>query len=208
MKRFVACVLLVLALFSGASFAADILEKPALYLYPESQGPVYVTLAVEGMISKSIPKYENGWFVNVNTKGTIDGEYDYLYYEAALEKEAVLKDGSWVVSQEKLQDWFDQTLFQLGLNTFEGQQCKEYWMNRLPVSPYYEIGLVDERFINLNVRLIIVPVPKTVIRVMLYFIPLPSAKDFVPPLVKVPLREGFTVVEWGGILAENPNRAR
>lgn len=200
--------ILVLLCKSWPQRQGELLEKPALYLYPETDGPVYVTLAVQGALYKSIPEYGSGWFVNVTKKGTIDNEYDYLYYEASLDKEVMLKGGSWVVKRENLQDWFDFYLLRLGLNTFEAQQCKEYWLERLTNSPYYEIGLVDDVFLDLNVKLIIVPIPKTVIRVMLYFIPLPSSKDFVPPEVRVPLREGFTVVEWGGILAENPKRAR
>jgi internalin A len=188
---------------------ADVLEKPAIYLYPETDSNVYVVLDVNGAIFKSEPAYGTGWYVFVTKKGTIDNTFDYLFYEAVFDRTPVFKPGSWVVKTEDLQTWFDEHLLKLGLSVFEAQQFKEYWLNRLTGAAYYEIGLVDRAFLDEDATLIIVPRPQTVIRLIFYFIPLQEDRGFSPPdLAAPPAREGFTVVEWGGIVAESPERMK
>ncbi|MDD5019640.1 MAG: hypothetical protein PHH75_04805 [Candidatus Omnitrophica bacterium] len=198
---------LVCGAFSAAQ--ADVLEKPVIYLYPETDAHVYVVLDVNGAIFKSAPAYGTGWHVFVTKKGTIDNAYDYLFYEAVFDQPPVLVPGSWVVKTEDLQPWLDENLLKFGLSILEAQAFKEYWLNRLTAAPYYEIGLVDRTFLDENATLVIMPRPRTVIRLMFYFIPLQEARPFVAPVVAPPpAREGFTVVEWGGIVSEAPERAR
>jgi hypothetical protein len=189
--------------------AADVLEKPVIYLYPGVETDVHVTLEVNGAVFQTEPAYNNGWFVHVTRKGTINNERDYLYYEAVLDKPLVFVSGSWVVKRENLQAWFDDHLADLGLNALEIHDFKAYWLNRLTQGAYYEIALVSRDFLDENAKLVIVPVPDTVIRCLLYFIPLQETRKYVPPDVRAPRRRGFTVVEWGGVLAEeNADRVR
>jgi len=204
----------VIALFLTAGVMAaaapqEILEKPAIYLYPGIESDVQVTLEVKGAIFRSEPAYDNGWFVHVTRKGTINNERDYLYYEAVLEKSLVFLPGSWVVKREDLQGWFDDHLADLGLNVLEIQDFKEYWLNRLTQGAYYEIALVSPDFLDENAKMVITPIPDTIVRRILYFIPLKEAKRYTPPEIQTPRRKGFTVVEWGGVLAEeNTERVR
>jgi len=189
--------------------AGEVLEKPAIYLYPGVETDVHVALEVNGAIFQSEPAYNNGWFVHVTRKGTINNERDYLYYEAVLDEPVVFVPGSWVVKREDLQAWFDDHLVDLGLNVLEIQSFKEYWLNRLTQGVYYEIALVSQDFLDENAKLVVMPVPDTVIRCILYFIPLKETRKYVPPEVRTPRRKGFTVVEWGGVLAEeNAERVR
>ena len=85
-------------------------------------------------------------------------------------------------------------------------QFTEYWLERLTAHPYYEIRLLSSEFLAEHATLIITPQPDTLIRVIFYFRPLDEPTDeanaLEPPIIDTPKREGFVVLEWGGILAD------
>lgn len=181
-------------------FASTVtIKKPAIYLYPKQDSFVNVKVDINGKIIKDTPKYNLGWNVFVTKDGLIDGKYDYLLYEAELRKIDLPSDG-WVVKHENLESWFDVNLIGLGLNEKEKNQFKEYWLNELPKSNYYEIKLLDENFLKENMNLIITPKPDTLIRVIFFFKPLDDYISISKPKISAPVRNGFTVVEWGGML--------
>jgi len=45
--------------------------KPAIYLYPEEDTEVKVTLDINGIFTKTIPSYNSGWDVFVTKEGKI-----------------------------------------------------------------------------------------------------------------------------------------
>jgi len=51
-----------------------------------------------------------------------------------------------------------------------------------------------------NMKLNISPKPDTLIRLEFYFQQLDSRIEIVEPEIETPEREGFVVVEWGGVL--------
>jgi hypothetical protein len=173
--------------------------KPAVYLYPNEDSQIQVKLKVNGFITNDIPKYNNGWDVFVKRGGLIENKYDYLFYEAKLRK-LELPDNGWIVSYDKLDNWFDTELIQLGLNEKEKNQFKEYWLNKLPKANYYEIRILEDSFLKDNMDLIVSPKPDTVIRLNLFFRAHKEEIDIKEPDIITPERKGFTVVEWGGIL--------
>jgi len=181
-------------------------RKPAIYLYPEEDTEVKVTLDINGVFTETIPPYNSGWEVLATKDGKIftrdmkEG-YDYLFWEAQMNHLA-LPDKGWVVAQENLKGWFDQNLSKLGLNGKEEADFMEYWLDKLSGSEYYEIKLLDQSFWELDAKLSIDPSPDTVIRVILYFIPLDEYKILESPEIQTPERKGFVALEWGGILGE------
>jgi hypothetical protein len=48
------------------------------------------------------------------------------------------------------------------------------------------------------------PSPKTIIRVTLHFTPLDKKTELAEPQITKVQRNGFTVVEWGGIFKRDP----
>lgn len=170
-------------------------RKPAIYLYPTEDKIVSVKLYVNGVIIKSTPNYKNEWRVFVTKDGIIENKYDYLFYEALL-KNIILPREGWVVEYSALEKWFDENLIKLGLNEKEKDQFKEYWLRELPKSNYYEIKLLEDSFINKNMKLVINPKPNTLIRLHFYFKPLKEKINIKEPKVITPERNGFVVVEW------------
>jgi len=184
--------------------------KPAIYLYPEKDSYITVKLDIDGKITTTIPAYNDGWRVFATKEGIITNEedrqkYDYLFWEAD-PNIVVLPDTGWVVAQVDLEKWFDEYLDKLGLNKKEKTQFMEYWMERLSESAYYELKLLSSEFLAEHTKLIITPQPDILIRVIFHFRPLDKpmdkSKSLTAPVIETPQREGFVVVEWGGILSQ------
>jgi hypothetical protein len=175
-------------------------KKPAVYLYPTEQMNISVKVEVNGNLTLTDPPYNTGWNVNAAPDGLIDNKYDYLFYEANLNNVALPEEG-WIVEFKKLENWFDEYLPQLGLNTKEKNQFKEYWLKDLKKANYYEIKLLDTKFLDENMKLIISPEPQAILRLNFYFKPVFEYKEIKNPRVNKFERNGFTVIEWGGINA-------
>lgn len=174
-------------------------KKPAVYLYPVEDSFVKVKLDINGKITKDIPAYSGEWNVFATKEGIIDGRYDYLFYEAELNHLELPNEG-WIVSYNELDSWFSSHLAEMGLNEKETSQFKDYWLNKLPQAQYYEIKLLDKEFLINNMNLIVTPTPDSMIRVELYFKPVNDKIVLTEPSINKVERNGFTVVEWGGIL--------
>ncbi|MCE1164762.1 MAG: hypothetical protein LWX07_05085 [Bacteroidetes bacterium] len=183
---------------SDTSTHHTVVKKPAVYLYPESNMNVSVKVFVNGHLTVTEPEYGNGWNVNVTPEGIIDGKYDYLFYEAALNK-TELPDEGWVVEYSRIEKWFDETLPALGLNKKETEQFKDYWLKDLKKANYYEIRLLGNEFLENNMRLDITPAPQTILRLNFHFKPAAVKTELKAPEIKKVERKGFTVIEWGGI---------
>jgi len=106
----------------------------------------------------------------------------------------------WCVEYEYLELWMNDTLKELGLNDPESKEFKVFWLDFLPFANYYEIKLLSKEYLDLNIGLIIDPKPETIIRVMLTFSPYQNVVEIDTPIIKTPIRSGFTAVEWGGFL--------
>jgi hypothetical protein len=177
-------------------------KKPAVYLYPLEDSQISVKLDINGMIIKDVPEYNGGWDVFVTKESLIENQYDYLFYEAKLNKVDIPSEG-WVVPYIQLNNWFEINLKKLGLNEKEKDQFKDYWLKEFPESNYYEIKILSEEFLDKNMDLIIEPKPDTEIRINFLFKPIEESYEIKNPQIITPTRRGFTVVEWGGILNLN-----
>lgn len=186
---------------SGSPHEGEMIEKPAIYLYPQKNQKIDVSLAINGSMVTSIPPYCKGWSVIADTNGTIDNQYDYLFYENTLNT-IVLPQEGWIKKGDELSEWFDEILLRLGLNTKEKKQFKEYWLKKLDQNALYEIKLFSLEFLNKNMTLKIDPSPDTIIRVIFNFKKIDKQYGLLPPVISTPKREGFHVLEWGGRLEE------
>jgi len=173
-------------------------KKPAVYLYPTEQMNVSVKVNVNGKLTYTDPEYNTGWNVNATPTGIIDNKYDYLFYEADLNKIELPNEG-WIVEYGNLKEWFEEYLPKLGLNKKETEQFEEYWLEKLRKAKYYDIRILGDKFLSENMELLIEPKPETLIRLNFYFKPISSKIELKAPEIREVNRKGFTVVEWGGI---------
>lgn len=184
--------------------------KPAIYLYPQQRTDVNVLIAPKGKLTLAIPKYsQSGWSVTANPSGVINyqnGTYDYLYYEAEIPDSLIEKPNEgFVVKYEELVTLFNDLLPKLGLNEKESSQFSEYWLKALSNSSYYFVGVVAQNNLNFIAPITINPSPHTIIRVTLYFQALEQNVRVTNPMITTPKRDGFTMVEWGGIVKTDEN---
>jgi hypothetical protein len=203
--------------------------KPAIYLYPEKPTTVSVRLAPQGFITYSDPLYdqEKGWSVvaqpsgdltilsasSADSKGKtnyINGQFPYLYYESKIQDAAIQKpQEGYVVKYQDLDTLYQSILPKLGLNAKETKEYITYWNRALPTADYYFVGVMDRQSIDSIEPLAISPFPATSIRVRLYYEGVTrqqaqeKQKTIQNPQLITPQRNGFTAVEWGGMVKQD-----
>lgn len=214
MKTFLTTLLifLVLAAVVTAVFYDDVMdfffgqyaaaEKPVIYLYPEEECAVQVGLSLDGDLTISYPAYpDDGWSVTAAPNGTLtdaDGRtYDSLFWEAELNAEYDLSRGFCVAGADTAA-FLEETLAALGLSEREANAFIVYWLPRMQDNAYNLITFQTNAYTN-AAELTVEPAPDTVIRVFMVWQGLDSAIEIPESILpEVPVREGFTVVEWGG----------
>jgi hypothetical protein len=179
--------------------------KPVIYLYPPQKTDV--TVKVGAKITKSEPTYQaNGWTVTASPDGTLDylgNAYSSLFWEGL--GNGLYPDRSTegvVVKQTDLITTVKTQLSQLGLNQKESADFMEFWATRLPKTPYVRLTWLNTQDMNILAPLTITPKPDTLIRIFLDSEGLNQPKLLTPQKLHTVKRNGFTVVEWGGLLTK------
>ncbi|MBL8915955.1 MAG: hypothetical protein JNM17_34975 [Archangium sp.] len=182
------------------------MAKPVIYLYPPNEQQVSVRVFPHGGVTKSDPLYgSEGWTVRAQPSGklfTTDGQqHPYLFWESGLtDKPLPLTEGT-VVSREKLRGWLVRSLASQGLNETETRDFLEFWWPKMSVKPFAAVRFVPREEIDRAAPLELSPKADTVIRVLIDFRALDAPVKLAPQkLVPASKREGFTAVEWGGLL--------
>ena len=185
--------------YNDFSFVEIQLDRaPYIYLYPEHQSDISVSLCFlqGGRLTESEPPYGDGWNVNVMPDGRIDGQYDYLFYEANLPHLPILETG-WLLRGDNLQGDINELMTGLGFNDNEISDFTDFWIPRIEGHPYYAFYYLNPDSI---VALDINPAPDNILRVRFVIQPLAEPRALQPPQLSDNFsRDGFTAVEWGVI---------
>jgi hypothetical protein len=182
--------------------------KPAIYLYPERKTEINVSVFPQGKMLLTIPPYpKTGWDVVAEPNGDIyhlNKRFDYLYYEASIPDQLIEKPKEgYVISYEEREVFLRDLVQKLGLNEKETSQFVEYWTPILPKAPYYFVGVIPTANLHEISPLLISPRPDHLIRISLYFEALEHKKTVTPPTILPVSRNGYTAVEWGGIMKQD-----
>lgn len=175
---------------------------PNIYLYPEETSEISVEVSVKngGSIPYSIPKYNDGWHVTADPDGNINDSLGFLYYDF-YSNIPYQSDSGWVISMDNFDREISDLLTSRGLNEQEIFDFIDFWKKYLVEYDWAVFCPIDAAKM---VELTIEPEPVTLFREL--YLVLPSKGDkpvFKEPARGVPFeRKGFTVVEWGGHLAE------
>ena len=87
----------------------------------------------------------------------------------------------------------------LGLNEKEMSQFIEYWEPRMQGFGLNKISFMNTKELQQTIPLFISPKPDTLIRILMKFEGLNSGQENIQPFTSPLSRNGFTVVEWGGV---------
>ncbi len=179
--------------------------KPVVYLYPTKNTNVDVSVGADVRISE--PTYPSGGWQDVlaapSGKLTYKGKaYDSLYWEGyGYGLYPAITSGS-VVAKKDAVSTIRSQLKQQGLNNTEIDDFMEFWQPRLPNTPYVRLSWLSTAQLNTLAPLNVTPKPQTVIRVFLDFEGLDQPITLPQQTLATPKRQGFTVVEWGGLLRD------
>ena len=205
MKRtalFLALLTLALALLPGCTQEEEPADaKPVIYLYPEAETEVTVSLDYDGELTCVYPAMEDGvWTVTAAPDGTLtDAEgqtYNYLYWEGVSDAEYDFSEGFCVPGGDTAA-FLENALADLGLTRREANEFIVYWLPRMEGNAYNLIAFQTTAYTD-HARLTVVPAPDTVLRVFMAWKPLERSVQLPPQTLDGPERAGFTLVEWGG----------
>ncbi len=201
--------------------------KPVIYLYPEKTTDVHVDFKNTIQLTTDIPAYTKGWNVRANPDGTLNNiipevcdeyartkhgseyaleacrknEYPYIYWAGnTFQKYPNMKDG-FVVSADTLKKTLEEKLAYIGLNQKEIGDFTEYWYGEMKKknAPYYRISFIQTGVMNKFIPMSVTPKPDTSIRVFLDWEPLQEFRFIKSQQLVKTTRQGFTLVEWGGL---------
>ena len=176
-------------------------EKPVLYLYPEEEMEVTVTLDFDGTLTSTYPAYGDGWTVTARPDGTLTNpatgrEYYCLFWEGESDAAYDFSTGYCVTGKDTAV-FLERALAQLGLTEKEANEFIIYWLPRMESNAYNLVSFQSEAYTD-SAELTIDPAPDTVIRVFMAWKGLDQPEKITPQELTTVERNGFTVVEWGG----------
>ncbi len=176
--------------------------KPVVYLYPTKT--TQVSVSVDASITKSEPAYNDGWNVVAQPNGDLtmaDGShYDSLFWEGIGHGYYPTIDKGFVVARKDIETTLKSQLATMGLNKKESSDFLAFWLPKMPSTPYVRLSWLSTRDMNALAPLTVSPKPDTMIRIFLDFKGLESPVAIDPQILSAPARNGFTLVEWGGLL--------
>jgi len=177
--------------------------KPIIYLYPEEEMEVEVSLDLIGEFTCVYPEYNDSWKVTAQPDGTLtdalDREYYCLYWEAEFYRPLVDDTNiGFMVKGEDTAEFLREKLLQIGLSEREANEFIIYWLPQMQHNNYNYIYFSFDEYEEVA-KLNVSGNPDTVIRFMMVWEGLEEARPVIEQeLPETPERVGFTVVEWGG----------
>lgn len=182
------------------------IKKPVIYLYPEERTNVSVKLGAPEKLVVSYPAYRDGWNVIAQPNGDLQDiatgrELYSLYYEAENTTSRGVRETGFVVRGEETAAFLEAKLAQLGLTEREAEEFIIYWLPQMQNNAYNYIYFATGEEVAKNMPLEVSPAPKTTIRINMEWKALDAPITVKPQtLPATPLRDGFTLVEWGGTI--------
>ena len=178
------------------------LKKPVIYLYPEKEIDISVTVSGADLTT-TYPKYENGWNITAYPDGTlIDGngrEYNYLYWEG-LSNNFIDMSKGFVVSKDNYIEFLEEKLDYIGLSNKESADFISYWLPYMNEFEYCQVSFQMENYEE-QVKLDFSVAPDNELRVFVAFKGLDETIDIEEQDLSYYAdfkRDSFVVVEWGG----------
>lgn len=182
--------------------------KPIIYVYPEVPMVCSAKVTLGGELTCTYPDHGvNGWenFV-AHPDGTLvfpDGkEYYALYWEGVQSAQWDFSEG-FCVRGEDTAAFLEWALAQQGLTAREANEFIIYWLPLMQDNPYNVISFQTTAYTD-GAKLEITPAPDSLLRVFMAYYPSETEVEIPAQTFEPFVREGFTVVEWGGSQAKMP----
>ncbi len=179
--------------------------KPVIYLYPVEEMNVNIKLDVNGNLGFTYPAYNEGWKFTASPDGKInmDGkQYNYLFWDSEMPTDALdpNEKTGFLVSSDTLLSFLENSLDQMGFNSMEAADFMTFWYPQMMKNEKNHIHFLFNEACEAYAELSISPKPDHIFRVGMVWTE--AKTDFIPEKQIIPTlnRNGFTVIEWGGII--------
>lgn len=190
------------------------IEKPVIYLYPETPMLVEVKVEPKGELTFTYPEYNDGWKVLADPNGdlSIEGNsYNYLFWESNQAQLALLMnyENGFIVKKENTLQFLEEKLDEFGLNSEEKTDFITYWGPQLMKNSKNYVHFVLNSECDGFAQLNITPKPAHVYRIYLLFTKLSEGENLEVVAQEIDKidRSGFTVIEWGGTSIVRPTKS-
>ncbi len=191
------------------------MAEPIVYFYPERRMRVSYTLAPSVRVARAVPLARgNAWTFLATPQGILEEveaaapgrarrTFAHLFWEGTSTRFAPPTEGVCVPSARS-SEFFREVLPRLGLEAHETEDFVAAWAPRLEGAPFHVIGFHPREVLDALAPVEVSPTPGHMIRILMDAAPVETCPMLTPPVLPdtVPEREGFTVVEWGGVLRE------
>lgn len=183
--------------------------KPVVYLYPQHQEQVSVKVGAN--VVNSAPTYGSGW---ENVTAMPDGKlsykgkpYDSLFWDGYGYGAYPDINSGTIVKTSKVAQAVKQQLASQGLNSREIGDFMAYWQPKFAAisKPYTRLTWFNTAQMNALAPLQVSPRPQSMLRVFLDFEGLDKPYNLAAQHLSATARNGFTLVEWGGLARDGLN---
>ncbi|MDG1330967.1 MAG: hypothetical protein P8P74_01450 [Crocinitomicaceae bacterium] len=192
--------------FKYAINEPSVVKKPVIYLYPEEKTDVSISINPVGELSFTHPEYNGKWECTATPSGEIaigDDTYNYLFWEADqfVDKEKLRETSSIVVLKDDLVGFLEGALDKFGFNSKEKMDFITFWAPQMIKHEATEIRFILNEECNQFAELDISPQPNNLLRFYIVWNKTDSSNATSTSNFNIikPSRDGFTVVEWGGL---------
>ena len=183
--------------------------KPNIYFYNDEDIDISVSFGKDNLLKKTIPDYRNGWsFSLIDNVINMDGQqYSYLFYESLTNPKLFNYDSAFVISRENRADTFREILTAYNFNEQEIEDFVEFWTVKLDPNKVYLMFAEGTELVDVAMPINVDPVPNSITRIWFAFTSTQAAEVLNPdfnlnPVIEPVVRDGYTMVEWGGFIVE------
>lgn len=174
--------------------------KPNIYVYPTKKIDLClkINFPLGGNIIESIPQYNQGWCVHVDTTGKIDNQYSYLFYESK-QPDVFQYEKGWCIARTNLKSFFEENMSMYNFSQQEIKDFTDYWISLLIEDDYYNIYPQTNAIIDTAIQLDFSVQPDNVGRLFYGIVGVNKYQQIDQPMVVPFLRNDFYIMEWGVI---------
>lgn len=180
-------------------------KKPVIYIYPTQKMELNVNVYPKGSMVFTYPILpKDGWNIEVDENGKIHfngNSYRYLFWEAEDVMKRVEYSSGFIVSGDQALAFLEDKLSAIGLTSEERADMITFWGPELQKNMFNFIKFSFNEECNEFADLSIEPRPDHLFRVYLTYFSMQDLPEFKITEQDLPKfnREGFHVLEWGGV---------
>lgn len=129
-------------------------------------------------------------------------KYPYIYWDGKVNKRIENKTKGFVVKKEDIYEFLNAKADELKLNENEKHEFVDYWTKQVKQAngKYFKISFIQNEEVDAIFPITVSPQPKSYNRIQIIIKKCSKNTKAEPQRLIPVMREGLTLVEWGGII--------